>query len=75
VRAALAGNAEATETFERFSSHLADNKVNLDKDLVQLGPKLKVDGKKENFPGNEQANKMLTREYRAPYIVPAAGEV
>lgn len=75
VRAALAGNAEATETFERFSSHLAANKVDLDKDKIHFGPRLVVDGKKENFPGNEQANKMLTREYRAPYIVPAAGEV
>ncbi len=75
VRAALTGNAEATETFERFSSHLADNKVDLDKDKVMFGAKLKIDGKKENFPGNDKANAMLTREYRAPYIVPAAGQV
>jgi predicted dehydrogenase len=75
VRSALAGNAEATETFERFSSHLSDNKVDLEKDKITFGAKLKVDGKKENFPGNDKANAMLTREYRAPYIVPAAGEV
>jgi predicted dehydrogenase len=75
ARAALAGSAEATETFERFASHLADNGVNLEKDKIQFGPKLKLDGKKENFPGNEKANSLLTREYRAPYIVPPAVEV
>ena len=49
--------------------------MNLDKDKIQFGAKLKIDGKKENFPGNDKANALLTREYRAPYIVPAAGEV
>jgi hypothetical protein len=37
--------------------------------------KLELDPAKEVFKGNPQADAMLTREYRAPYIVPAAGQV
>jgi hypothetical protein len=36
---------------------------------------LKFDPKTETFPGNDAANKLLTREYRKPYVIPAAGEV
>ena len=42
---------------------------------MTLGPKLSIDPKTESFPGNDKANQMLTRPYRAPYIVPAAGQV
>jgi predicted dehydrogenase len=75
AKAALGDNKENQETFERFASHLKDNGVDLEKDKIQVGPKLKVDGKAENFPGNAKANKMLTREYREPYVVPPAGQV
>jgi predicted dehydrogenase len=75
ARANLESSKEATETFERFVSHLKDNNVDLGKDKVHFGPRLKVDGKAENFPGNEKANAMLTREYREPYVVPPAGQV
>jgi hypothetical protein len=75
VRQQLGNNRQAQETYERFASHLAENKVDLEKDKVQLGPRLAIDPKTETFPGNAEANKMLTREYRAPYIVPAAGKV
>jgi hypothetical protein len=30
-----------------------------------------MDPKTEKFSGNKAANAMLTRDYRAPYIVPA----
>jgi hypothetical protein len=36
---------------------------------------LKFDPVAQTFPGNSQANQLLTREYRAPYVVPAAGQV
>jgi len=35
----------------------------------RLGRKLVFDGKKEKFAGDGQANDMLTRKYRKPYIV------
>ncbi len=36
----------------------------------RLGKLLAFDPKTLTFPGNAEANKMLTRPYRAPYIVP-----
>ena len=35
-----------------------------------LGPKLAFDPKAEKFIGNAAADKLLTRDYRAPYVVP-----
>ncbi|MCC9609207.1 Gfo/Idh/MocA family oxidoreductase [Blastopirellula sp. JC732] len=62
-------------TLDRFTEHLKDNKVDLVKDKVKIGPNLKMDGKAETFTGNEAANNLLTREYRKPYEVPAEGKV
>jgi predicted dehydrogenase len=36
----------------------------------QLGPMLKFDPKTETFTNNEQANRLLARPYRGPYVVP-----
>ncbi len=36
----------------------------------RLGEELRFDPKTERFLGNDAANSMLTRKYRAPYIVP-----
>ncbi len=65
------------ETFERFSAHLAYNKVDLESTKFGLGLALDLDGKKEVFTGThaEIANPWLTREYRKPYIVPTADQV
>lgn len=63
------------ETLDRVLAHLADNKVDLKSTKMRVGSQLKLDPKAENFPGNDAANAMLTREYRAPFVVPAAGKV
>jgi predicted dehydrogenase len=63
------------ETFERVSEHLSDNKLDLDKTKLAWGAHLKLDPANEKFVGNSQADTMLTREYRAPFIVPPAGQV
>jgi predicted dehydrogenase len=36
----------------------------------RLGRDIKFDGKKEKFVNDKEADKMLTREYRDPYVVP-----
>ncbi len=40
------------------------------KNTYQLGPMLKFDPDKERFPGNRRANRLLTRPYREPFVVP-----
>jgi len=69
------GNAPLNEAFGRMIDHLADNGVSLDKTPAVLGAPLAFDGASGQFPGNADANALLTREYRAPYIVPAFSSV
>ena len=71
ISTALAGDKEALETLDRFQLHLLDNKVSPDSTKIALGPKLTLAGTEEfSGPHAAEANKFLTREYRAPYIVP-----
>ena len=70
IKEAIKGERGMTETFERMAAHLEKNEVDITKDKVTLGVPLKMDSKAERFLGNEKANTMLTRNYRAPYIVP-----
>ncbi len=71
LAASFAGDAEKLETLDRFQQHLRENQVDLETTKITAGPKLTLTDKEE-FKGAraEDANKMLTREYRAPYIVP-----
>ena len=73
----LANDVEALGTFDRFSAHLAENKVDLGKTKAYFGLDLTLDGKQEVFTGShaDVANPMLTREYRKPYVVPAEKDV
>ena len=59
------------DSYERMADHLKKNGVDLEKEQLTLGEFLTMDVKTEKFVGNAAADKMLTREYRAPYIVPA----
>ena len=61
---------EATDAMDRFQSHLADNGVDLKTTKYALGPHLKFDSRKERFRDNAAANALITREYRAPFVVP-----
>ncbi|HUT22955.1 MAG TPA: Gfo/Idh/MocA family oxidoreductase [Sumerlaeia bacterium] len=63
---------EALETFERFKEHLAANEVDITKTKATLGPWLKMNPEKERFVGfgAAKANRLLTRDYRQPYVVP-----
>jgi predicted dehydrogenase len=59
------------DTFERTRKHLADNDVDIAATKLTLGPWLTLDPKTERFVGHDKANELLTRPYRAPYVVPA----
>jgi predicted dehydrogenase len=73
--ATLGESAEKASTLERFREHLSENEVDPDNTEISLGAQLAVDPAKESFVGNEKANAMLTREYRAPFVVPAKDKV
>jgi len=63
-------NNEIWETFGRFEDHLASNGIALQAESYRHGRKLVIDPKAERFAEDAEANRLLTREYRAPYVVP-----
>jgi predicted dehydrogenase len=67
---AFGDDKEAYETIGRFEKHLAENGINLNEATYRLGPKLVLDPEKESFVGSAEANALLTREYRKPFVVP-----
>lgn len=71
ISESFGGDTEAQQTLDRFQSHLLENKVSPDSTKITLGPKLILAGTEEfSGPRAAEANKYLTREYRAPYVVP-----
>jgi len=62
-------------TLERTLVHLRDNGVDLDMYPVSLGAALQFDSDSEKFIGNDDANALLTREYRKGYELPSAAAV
>src|SRR5262249_18294391 len=61
----------ATDTLRHMRRHLEDNKVDLNAALCRVGEKLVIDPARERFTNNADANKMLSREYRKGFEVPA----
>ncbi len=68
---ALKGHVAAFEIWERTRKHLAENNVDLEKAQLALGPLLRLDGHKEKFLDNPAADRLLAREYRKPFVLPA----
>jgi predicted dehydrogenase len=56
-------------------AHLKANGVDLDKTPLAMGPLLKFDNETERFTNNDEANAMLTRDYRPGFEVPSADKV
>jgi predicted dehydrogenase len=72
----LKTNEHAKATLDRVISHLSDNSVHLGgKTEFRLGPQLQFDPKAETFINNPAAAALLTRDYRAPYVVPTADNI
>ena len=70
IREAVKSNKDLAETVGRMEEHLAANKVDLEKSPATLGKVLNMDPGTEQFTGDADANRLLTREYRAPFVVP-----
>lgn len=60
----------AKDTFERTMAHLKDNKLDMASIKLGVGPVLPLDPKSERFTSSDEANKMLTRDYRKGFEVP-----
>jgi predicted dehydrogenase len=71
ARAVMPGDQiDFAEAFGRFEQHLADSAIKLQQTSYQLGPRLAFDSVTERFTASPQANALLTREYRKPFVVP-----
>jgi predicted dehydrogenase len=62
-------------TLNRTLEHLKTSGVDPEKDMLSLGPQLAFDPESERFTSNEEANALLTREYRKGFEVPDADSV
>ncbi|MBY0513505.1 MAG: Gfo/Idh/MocA family oxidoreductase [Gemmataceae bacterium] len=66
----VAGNEFATDALTRMADHLKDSGVKFDGKNLRAGRKLEFDAKAERFVNDKDADAMLTRAYRAPFVVP-----
>jgi predicted dehydrogenase len=64
------GDAAAAETLSRMTAHLENNQVALDDSNLMVGATLDIDSSSESVRNNDAANRRLTRQYRAPFVVP-----
>ncbi|MFQ5809276.1 MAG: Gfo/Idh/MocA family protein [Armatimonadota bacterium] len=64
------GNKAANESFERMSDHLKDNGLKLTETTYRVGRMLEFDPGTEKFIGDDEANALLTRPKRPPFVVP-----
>jgi predicted dehydrogenase len=67
---AVNGNSELAESLGRMEAHLGANLVDLYQTPLVMGAVLKMNPRTEQFTNNHEANQLLTREYRKPFVVP-----
>ena len=70
IAAQLASNTLAADGLSRMLDHLSANEIDLSKTPLTLGAELNWDDHARQFAKSDQANRLLTREYRSPYQVP-----
>jgi predicted dehydrogenase len=71
-RAKAYGDSQAAQdTLVTMEEHLTANTIPLAKTNYLLGRRLAIDPKAERFTNSDDANRMLTREYRKGFVVPA----
>ena len=72
VREALESDRDGLEAYGRFREHLAVHNIDLAAKPLTLGPWVEIDNATERFtgPNAAEANRLLKRDYRAPYTIP-----
>jgi predicted dehydrogenase len=70
IAASIKSNGTALECLDRMKQHLAANGVDLKQTRLTLGPVLTMDPKTERFTNSREADALLTRLYRRPFVVP-----
>jgi predicted dehydrogenase len=73
--ASVASPEHLVETYQRFTDHLNDNKLDLATTKLAYGPTLAVDTANETFVDNSAADALLTRDYRPPFVVPPSSQI
>lgn len=73
--AAVPSSDDNSATLDRTLEHLTENGVDLKKYPLSLGPRLTFSPETMQFTDSPAGNAMLSRNYRAPYIVPTAEQV
>ncbi len=66
----LGDNSEVVAGFDALHDNLKAVDIQLDSDTYQLGRVLNLDPATEKFIEDEEADQLLTRPYREPYVVP-----
>jgi predicted dehydrogenase len=68
----IGDNKQVVEAFANIAENLKAVGVKLEETDYTVGPLLNFNAKTESFTGEraDQANALLTRKYRAPYVVP-----
>ncbi len=67
---AFGDDKDAAETVGRMEEHLRANNLKLQDLRLRAGPRLQFDAQNERFVNNEEANRLLTRNYREGFVVP-----
>ena len=67
---AFGDDKDAVETLARMEEHLTRDGIPADGLKYRVGRTLNFDPGTESFVGDAEANRLLTRAYRAPFVVP-----
>ena len=70
LRELCASRGPTAGAVERMAAHLEANGVDLTADRLTAGAVLEMDPETERFTNDPRANRLLKREYRAPFVVP-----
>jgi predicted dehydrogenase len=67
---AFGDDRDGSEAMARMVAHLTAQGVSLGETQCRIGRRLEMDPKSERFVSDREANNLLTREYRKPFVVP-----